>query len=174
MIISERRSVVPEVLLVLQHNAAEYGAICLAMVLGFHGAHAPLDELRIEGPLLYRGIRQEQSYFNSLFLPRLERRWQMTSQGLVLLFEVGTWPPHDGFRRMGRFNLCSVLADDGRQGLRTLRTHLTHRPREDTFLPEQKLAEPLISAADRSCGLRYDRGHTVAPAELGAVNPHAV
>jgi ABC-type bacteriocin/lantibiotic exporter with double-glycine peptidase domain len=45
MIISELRSVVPEVLLVLQHNAAEYGAICLAMVLGFHGAHAPLDEL---------------------------------------------------------------------------------------------------------------------------------
>ena len=37
----------------------------------------------------------------------------MTSQGLVLLFEVGTWPPHDGFRRMGRFNLWSVLADDG-------------------------------------------------------------
>jgi hypothetical protein len=127
-----------------------------------------------QGPLLYRGIRQEQSYFISLFLPRLERRWQMTSQGLVLLFEVGTWPPHDGFRRMGRFNLCSVLADDGRQGLRTLRTHPTYRPREDSFLPEQKLAEPLISAADRSCGLTYDRGHTVAPAELGAVNPHAV
>ena len=80
---------VPEVLLVLQHNAAEYGAICLAMVLGFHGAHAPLDELRIEGPLLYRGIRQEQSYFILLFLPRLERRWQMTSQGLALLF--GSW-----------------------------------------------------------------------------------
>jgi hypothetical protein len=57
--------------------------------------------------------------------------------GLVLLFEVGTWPPHDGFRRTGRFNLWSVLADDGRQGLRTLRTHLTRRPREDTFLPEQ-------------------------------------
>ena len=98
----------------------------------------------------------------------------MTSQGLVLLFEVGTWPPHDGFRRMGWFNLWRVLADDGRQGLRTLRTHLTRRPRRDTFLPEQKLVEPLISAADSSCGLRYDRGHTVAPAELGAVNPHAV
>jgi hypothetical protein len=27
--------------------------------------------------------------------------------------------------------------DDGRQGLRTLRTHLTRRPREDIFLPEQ-------------------------------------
>ena len=62
---------------------------------------------------------------------------RMTSQGLVLLFEVGTWPPHDGFRRIGRFNLWSVLADDGRQGLRPLRTHPTRRPREDTFLPEQ-------------------------------------
>jgi hypothetical protein len=72
----------------------------------------------------------------------------MKSQGLVLLFEVGTWPPHDGFRRMGWFNLWRVLADDGRQGLRTLRTHLTRRPRRDTFLPEQKLVEPLISAAD--------------------------
>ena len=88
MIISERRSVVPEVLLVLQHNAAEYGAICLAMVLGFHGAHAPLDELRIEGPLLYRGIRQEQSYFISLFLPRLGRRWQMTYPSSMLLAET--------------------------------------------------------------------------------------
>jgi hypothetical protein len=87
--------------------------------------------------LLYRGIRQEQSYFISLFLPCLGRRWQMTSQGLVLLFEVGTWPPHDGFRRMGWFNLWSALADDGREGLRSLRTHLTRRPREDTFLPEQ-------------------------------------
>jgi hypothetical protein len=56
---------------------------------------------------------------------------------LVLLFEVGMWPPHDGFRRMGRFNLSGVLADDGRQGLRSLRTHLTRRPREDIFLPEQ-------------------------------------
>jgi hypothetical protein len=41
-----------------------------------------------ERPLLYRGIRQEQFYFISLFLLCLERRWQMTSQGLVLLFEV--------------------------------------------------------------------------------------
>lgn len=98
----------------------------------------------------------------------------MTSQGLVLLFEVGTWPPHDGFRRMGRFNLWSVLADDGRQGLRSLRTHLTRRPREGHLPAGAELVEPLISAADRSCGLRYDRGRTVAPTELGAVNPHAV
>jgi hypothetical protein len=35
----------------------------------------------LERPLLYRGIRQEQSYFISLFLPRLGRRRQMTSRG---------------------------------------------------------------------------------------------
>ena len=47
-------------------------------------------------------------------------------------------------------------------------------PVRDTFLPEQKLVELRISAVDRSCGLRYDRGGTVAPAELGTINPHAV
>jgi hypothetical protein len=35
-------------------------------------------------PLLYRGIRQEQSYFISLFLPRLRRRWQMTYPSSML------------------------------------------------------------------------------------------
>jgi hypothetical protein len=37
---------------------------------------------------------------------------------------------------MGRFNLSGALAAFGLQGLRTLRTHLTRRPREDIFLPE--------------------------------------
>ena len=98
----------------------------------------------------------------------------MTSQGLVLLFEVGTWPPHDGFRRMGRFNLWSALAD--MVGRICGRYELTSPvvPVRDTVLPEQKLVELRISAADRSCGLSCDRGRTVAPAELGAVNPHAV
>jgi hypothetical protein len=77
-----------------------------------------------------------------------------------------------GFER-GWCNLLRALADDGRQGLRPLRTHLARRPREDSFLPQQNsLASD--SAVGGSCGLRYDRGRTVAPAELGAVNPHAV
>ena len=38
---------------------------------------------------------------------------------------------------MRRFNLSGVLAAGQRQDLRTLRTHPTHRPREDIFLPEQ-------------------------------------
>jgi len=29
---------------------------------------------------------------------------------LVLLFEVGVWPPHDGVRRMTWFNLSGALA----------------------------------------------------------------
>ena len=66
---------------------------------------------------------------------RLVRRWRIASQGFVLLFEVGTWPPHDGFRT--GVQSSARFADDGRQGLRPLRTHLTRRPREDTFLPKQ-------------------------------------
>ena len=61
----------------------------------------------------------------------------MTLTGLVLLFEVGAEPPHDGMRRMGRFNLRGALAADRRQDRQTLRTHPTRRPREDIFLPEQ-------------------------------------
>jgi hypothetical protein len=55
----------------------------------------------------------------------------------MLLSDVGTWPPHGEFKRMGRFNLSGVLASDDGQTLRTLRTRLTRRPREDIFLPEQ-------------------------------------
>ena len=75
------------------------------------------------------------------FIAHFSRAWfwigRRRPTRLVLLFEVGIWPPHDGFRRMGRFNLSSALAACGMQGLRTLRTHLTRRPREDIFLPEQ-------------------------------------
>ena len=34
------------------------------------------------------------------------------SHGLLLLFEVGVRPPHDGMRRMGRPNLSGALAAD--------------------------------------------------------------
>ena len=53
-------------------------------------------------------------------------------------------PPHDGMRRMGRNNLTGALAADRRQVRRTLRTHLTHRPREDIFLPEQNGLSPRL------------------------------
>ncbi|HUB15114.1 MAG TPA: cysteine peptidase family C39 domain-containing protein [Acetobacteraceae bacterium] len=47
----------PRVPLVLQHDAAECGAACLAMILGFHGTHAPLDELRMRCGVSRNGSR---------------------------------------------------------------------------------------------------------------------
>src|SRR6266566_8286862 len=45
--------------------------------------------------------------------------------------------PHDGMRRVGRYNLSDALAADRRQDRKSLRTHPTRRPHEDIFLPEQ-------------------------------------
>jgi hypothetical protein len=49
------------------------------------------------------------------------------------------------------FRAPLLLVAFGLQGLRTLRTHLIHRPREDIFLPEQNslnfLSAPLVHAA---------------------------
>src|SRR6266851_4125980 len=67
--------------------------------------------------------------------------------GLLLLFEVGVEPPHDGMRRMGRHNLPGALAADQRQDRRTLRTHPTRRPREDIFLPEQNALSPCLQCS---------------------------
>src|SRR5215210_4165761 len=64
--------------------------------------------------------------------------------GLLLLFEVGGEPPHDGMRKMGRSNLSSALAADRQQDRRSLRTHPTRRPREDIFLPEQNALSPWL------------------------------
>jgi hypothetical protein len=66
--------------------------------------------------------------------------------GLWLLFEVGAKPPHDGMRRVGRYNLRDGLAANQRQDRQPLRTHPTRRPRGDIFLPEQNaLFPPAIS-----------------------------
>ena len=51
-------------------------------------------------------------------------------------------PPHDGMRRVGRYNLRDGLAADQRQDQPTLRTHPTRRPRGDIFLPEQNALSP--------------------------------
>lgn len=61
----------------------------------------------------------------------------MSLTELVLLFEVGVLPPHDGVRRMERFNLLSALGTVRCQDLQSFRTRFTRRPREDTFLPGQ-------------------------------------
>jgi len=57
-----------------------------------------------------------------------------------------------------------------RQELRTLRTRSTRRPREDLVLPRQNLLN--LSAAE---GVRRPQlGRLVAPAKVGAVDPHPV
>ena len=66
----------------------------------------------------------------------------MSPHRALLLFEVGAEPPHDGMRRMGRYNLWSALTTVRRQDLQSLRTHPTHRPREDIFLPKQNSLSP--------------------------------
>jgi hypothetical protein len=86
-------------------------------------------------------------------------------------------PPHDGMRRMGRFNLWGALAAGQRQDRRTLRTRPTRRPREDIFLPKQNryllaCSFPAFSAG--SSGNRRNRGTALAPAELATINPHPV
>src|ERR1700730_5213969 len=49
------------------------------------------------------------------FLHFMDLRGLMSPHGLLLLFEVGARPPHDGVRRMERFNLLGALAaQDGR------------------------------------------------------------
>jgi hypothetical protein len=53
-------------------------------------------------------------------------------------------PPHDGMRRMGRYNLWGALAAGQRQDQPTLRTHPTRRPREDILLPEQNALSPCL------------------------------
>src|SRR6516165_11261500 len=98
--------------------------------------------------------------------------------GLSLLFEVGARPPHDGMRRMGRYNLTDGLAANQRQDRRTLRTHPTHRPREDIFLPKQNALSsltvvlPAFSAA--VSGNRRNRGAVLPPPELATIDPHPV
>jgi hypothetical protein len=96
-------------------------------------------------------------------------------------------PPHDGMRRMGRYNLSGALAADQRQDRRPLRTHPTRRPREDIFLPEQNGLSPCLQFSwvlrrrfrqpweRRRCpcssGTRYRRPRSGAEPQPGAWRP---
>ena len=105
--------------------------------------------------------------------------------GLVLLFEVGVRPPHDGMmRRMGRYNLGDALAANQRQDRRSLRTHSTRRPREDIFLPKQNALFPCVQLlrrrfrqpqearfCPRASGTRYRRPTSGAEPRPGAWRP---
>src|SRR5436190_9891818 len=79
-------------------------------------------------------------------------------------------PPHDGMRRMGRYNLSGVLAADQRQDRRSLRTPPTRRPREDIFLPEQNRYLLACTWVPPPAGSRRRRnGAVLAPAELATI-----
>jgi hypothetical protein len=93
-------------------------------------------------------------------------------------------PPHDGMRRVGRYNLRDGLAADQRQDQPTLRTHPTRRPREDIFLPEQNALSPCLQLLRRrfrqpqerrccpcSSGTRYHRPTSGAEPRPGAWRP---
>jgi hypothetical protein len=114
----------------------------------------------------------------SCLRPFALRLWRHT--GLLLLFEVGAKPPHDGMRRMGRCNLWGALATGQRQDRRTLRTHPTRRPREDIFLPEQNALSPCLLACNfpalsaAGSGNRRNGGAVLLPAELATIDPHPV
>ena len=68
----------------------------------------------------------------------------MTQHGALASLRGRHKPPHDGMRRMGRYNLSGALAADQRQDRRPLRTHPIRRPREDIFLPEQNALSPCL------------------------------
>jgi hypothetical protein len=80
--------------------------------LAHMGRDLPSTFSKNERLLLYRGIRQAQ-FLLLRFNPFSVRCavCQMRPTGLVLLFEVGTWPPHDGIRKMRWFNLIGALAN---------------------------------------------------------------
>jgi len=59
----------------------------------------------------------------------------------------------------------------GRQRLRTLRSHPTHRPRGDLLLPRQNWLV-LVLSWQRSAGLGAGGHIHAAPAEVGAIDPH--
>src|SRR5262249_54513823 len=93
------------------------------------------------------------------------------ARGLALLFGLGTWPFHHGFRRRGGTIFWSALPDE-RQVQADLRTHLIHRPARDIIPPRG-------GARVFSCWVRYcavvSCGYGLpGPAKLRAINPDAV
>jgi hypothetical protein len=61
------------------------------------------------------------------------------------LFELGATRPHDGMRRVGRYNLRDGLAASQRLDQPTLRTHPTRRLRQRTGLDP----DPAVARAER-------------------------
>jgi len=89
--------------------------------------------------------------------------------GHSLLFAVGAWPPQDGVRRTRCLNLSRDL-----EALLPAGSGLSTRsPRPSS--PQERRGSALVRRK-LQCLLRRDRGRCglLAPAELAAIDPHAV
>ena len=142
------------------------------------------EERQRKCPLLYRGQCQaaplvcDLVLFCSPYAPADD-----TAQGSRFTARSAVRPPHDGLRRMGRYNLTGALAAGQQQDRRTLRTPPTRRPREDIFLPEQiryllacnlchRLKQPEeLRRCACSSGTRYHRPTCGAEPRPGAGRP---
>ncbi len=95
------------------------------------------------------------------------------SPGSKLLSAVGTWTAATWGQRGGRSHQDHDLGSIDRLAARHLpkRTRLTLRPLRDTAPPNR--AEPVLRRAIQTARSR-GRSDLLAPAELGAVQPHAV
>ena len=101
----------------------------------------------------------------------------LTQHGALASLRGRHKPPHDGMRRMGRYNLSGVLAAGRRQDRRTLRTHPTRRPREDICCRSRTrylLACNFPAFSADGSGNRRSGGTVLLPAELAAIDPHPV
>ncbi|WP_152890720.1 NHLP family bacteriocin export ABC transporter peptidase/permease/ATPase subunit [Streptomyces adustus] len=108
---------------VLQMEAVECGAACLGMVLGHHGRHVPLEELRVAC-----GVSRDGSRAGSLL--KAARGYGMTARGMqmdlaalaevqapaILFWEFNHYVVYDGTgRRLGR---RGVFVNDPGKGRR--------------------------------------------------------
>ncbi len=95
--------------LILQHDAAECGAACLAMVLGHHGSHAPLDELRVRCGVSRNGSRASAIVAAAATYKLIGKGFRCEVAGLgklpmpcVLFWNFNHFVVLDGFDRDGR------------------------------------------------------------------------
>jgi hypothetical protein len=92
----------------------------------------------------------------------------------LLLFEVGGKPPHDGMRRMERYNLWGVLAADQWRigGPYELTPPVV--PLRTFFCRSRTRYLPACNFSVVGPGNRRNRGAVLAPAELGLEVPQSL